>query len=98
MADIAGLAASAAGGGIFGLFGTALGRLVGYFERRQTLAHEERRWLHEVRLLELQQAAAAAETEGEIALTETAGSWAGLQAVSVPDDTATAPIGMRRSF
>lgn len=80
MADIMGLAASAAGGGVFGLFGTALGRLVGFFERRQSLAHEERRWQHEVSLLELQQAATAAETEGEIALTQAAGSWNGLQA------------------
>ena len=40
MADIAGLAASAAGGGLFGLVGTALGRLAGFFEKRQQLANE----------------------------------------------------------
>ena len=44
MADIAGLAASAAGGGLFGLVGTALGRLAGFFEKRQQLAHEKARW------------------------------------------------------
>jgi len=33
MSDIAGLAASAAGGGLFGLVGTVLGRVAGYAER-----------------------------------------------------------------
>ena len=80
MADIVGLAASAAGGGIFGLLGTALGRAVGFFERRQDIQHEERRWDHEVQLIQLQQAAKVAETEAEIVLTETEGSWRGLQA------------------
>lgn len=80
MADVIGLAASAAGGGVFGLLGTALGRVVGFFERRQSIQHEERRWAHEVQLLELQQAATAAETEAERALVEAQGSWSGLTA------------------
>lgn len=84
MEDVAGLAgglaASAAGGGIFGLAGTALGRLAGYFETRQRQHHERERWAHETALIELQQAARAAETEAEQALAETAGSWAGLRA------------------
>ncbi len=80
MADIAGLAASAAGGGLFGLVGTALGRLAGYFEQRQAQAHEKARWGHEVQLIGLQQAAARAETEAEIALSDVQGSWQGLAA------------------
>ena len=80
MADLIGVAASAAGGGLFGLFGTALGRLAGFFERKQTIAHEERRWLHEVNLLELQQATHAQETEAELAIARTEGSWSGLEA------------------
>lgn len=80
MADIAGLAASAAGGGLFGLFGTALGRIAGYFERRQSMAHERERWAHEVDLIGLQQAAAAQETEAEIMLADVDGSWRGLAA------------------
>lgn len=80
MADLIGIAASAAGGGAFGVLGTALGRLAAFFERKQTNAHEERRWQHEVTLLELQRLAAAAETEAELALTRAEGSWAGLQA------------------
>ena len=80
MADMIGLAASAAGGGIFGLVGTALGRVVGFFEQRQTMAHEERRWAHEVQLLELQQAASAMEAEAELEQTVQEGRWAGLTA------------------
>lgn len=80
MADLIGIAASAAGGGLFGLFGTAIGRLAGFFEKRQNMAHEERRWGHEVKLLELQQSAAAQETEAELAIARTEGSWAGLEA------------------
>lgn len=78
MADIIGITASAAGGGLFGLIGTALGRIAGYFERRQTMTHERERWGHEVQLLKLQQAAKAQETEAEIMLSEVEGSWHGL--------------------
>ena len=80
MADLVGIAASAAGGGIFGVFGTALGRVATYFEQRQSIAHEERRWIHEAELLTLQRAAAAQETEAELALTQAHGSWTGLEA------------------
>lgn len=90
MADVMGIAASAAGGGLFGLIGTALGRFGGYFERRQSIQHEQRRWLHEVKLLELQQLADAAETEAELAMEHAAGSWRGLQA-SLQAEAALAP-------
>ena len=80
MDDILGITASAAGGGLFGLLGTALGRVAGFFERRQTIAHEERRWAHESSLLELQRVAAAQETEAELAIAKVEGSWTGLQA------------------
>lgn len=80
MADIAGLAASAAGGGVFGIVGTALGRLAGYFEQRQTFKQETARWAHEVELFGLQQAAARQKSEAELSLAETEGSWRGLSA------------------
>ncbi|MFN3212261.1 MAG: hypothetical protein ACE37M_04090 [Henriciella sp.] len=80
MADLIGITASAAGGGLFGLLGTALGRVAGFFEKRQTMAHEERRWSHELKLLELQHAAAVQETEADLAIARTEGSWAGLEA------------------
>ena len=80
MEDLIGIAASAASGGLFGLAGTALGRIAGFFERKQQYAHEQARWNHESALLELQMQANAQETEAEIALAETAGSWRGLEA------------------
>ena len=80
MADIAGLAASAAGGGIFGLLGTVIGRAAGYFEHRQSQAHERARWQHEGRLAELSMAAAREESAAAERLAETAGSWKGLEA------------------
>ena len=80
MADLIGITASAAGGGLFGLLGTALGRVAGFFEKRQSMAHEERRWLHEVKLLELQQIAAVQESEAELVIARTEGSWSGLEA------------------
>ena len=80
MAELIGIAASAAGGGVFGILGTALGRVAGFFEQRQSHAHEERRWIHEVKLLTLQREADAQETEAELAVTDLRGSWSGLDA------------------
>ena len=78
MADIFGLGLDAVAGGLFGIFGTALGRIAGFFERRQTLKHEVLRWSHEYKLHELQMAAKAQETELELALAAQQGSWQGL--------------------
>ena len=80
MADIAGLAASAAGGGLFGLIGTVIGRVAGVVEARQAQAHERARWTHESELLKLQMQAKAAESESELRLAESSGAWAGLSA------------------
>ena len=80
MSDLIGIAASAAGGGVFGLIGTSLGRLAGYFERRQSIAHEERRWLHEIKLSDMQTVAAAQTAEAALNEIDTEGRWAGLQA------------------
>ena len=90
MDDLIGLTASAAGGGVFGLLGTALGRVAGFFERRQQQDHERAKWQHETVLLELQMKADRQETEAELALAYTQGSWAGLEA-SMAADAAIAP-------
>lgn len=90
MADILGLAASAASGGLFGLAGTVLGRLAGFFERRQSNRHEKDRWAHETKLLEMQMAARAQETEAEIALIDVKGGWDGLKG-SLAAEAAIAP-------
>lgn len=80
MSDFVGIAASAAGGGVFGLIGTSLGRLASYFERRQSIAHEERRWLHEASLQKLQQSAAEQQAAAQLAQTDLEGRWRGLDA------------------
>jgi hypothetical protein len=82
MADIFGLGLDAVAGGLFGIFGTALGRVAGYFERNQTFKQEQARWLHELNMK-----AKSQETEMEIALTAQAGSWRGLQASILADAT-----------
>jgi len=40
MDAIIGLGLDAAAGGVFGLFGTAIGRIASFFERRQTFKQE----------------------------------------------------------
>lgn len=85
MSEFIGLAASAAGGGVFGLIGTSLGRIASYFEKRQSIAHEERRWQHEAALLEQQQRAAMQAADAELMQSHAEGRWAGLQASLAAD-------------
>ena len=80
MAELIKLGADAMAGGVFGIVGTALGRVAGYFERKQTFAQEEKRWGHELKLHELQMQADKQETEMELAITAQKGSWDGLKA------------------
>lgn len=87
MASLLGLGMDAAAGGAFGLIGTALGRVAGFFERKQSFAQEQARWGHELRLHELQMQARSQETEMELALAAQSGSWRGLEA-SIKADAA----------
>jgi hypothetical protein len=87
MADVMALGFEAAAGGLFGIFGTALGRVAGFFERRQTHSQEQARWGHEYKLHELNMQARSQETEMELALVAQSGSWAGLEA-SIKADAA----------
>lgn len=80
MADLLGLGVDAAAGGVFGILGTALGRVAGFFERKQTFKHEQARWSHEYKLHELNMQARSQETEMELALAAQSGSWNGLEA------------------
>lgn len=80
MAELIGLAASAAGGGVFGLLGTVIGRAAGYFEQRQSQAHERARWQHEAHLAGLELQARREESDAAERLAETSGRWQGLAA------------------
>ncbi len=79
MATALTLGLDAAAGGVFGILGTALGRVAGYFERKQLHVQEQARWGHEYRLHELNMQARHQETELEIALAAQQGSWKGLE-------------------
>lgn len=76
--DWLGLAASAAGGGVFGVIGTALGRVAGYFETRQQNAFEEKRWAHDEALRSLDLEASRQRSAAQIEQVETEGRWTGL--------------------
>ncbi|CAM3801476.1 hypothetical protein [Litorimonas haliclonae] len=80
MATALTLGLDAAAGGLFGIVGTALGRIAGYFEQKQQHVQERARWGHEYKLHELNMAARHQETELELALSAQQGSWAGLEA------------------
>lgn len=74
------IGASAATGGIFGLIGNVATKIVGYFEAEQQLKIDRAKWAHETELLQLQMKERQAETEDEIKLAATSGSWTGLTA------------------
>lgn len=80
MSDIIGLAASAAGGGVFGLIGTVIGRVAGLIERRQDNTQERARWAHDAAIQEARMREMAAATEAQINLADAAGAWRGLAA------------------
>lgn len=72
------LGGSALTGGIFGVLGTALGRVLGLVERRDAHAQERARWAHEITLHRLNRDMRAAETEQELAVLSAQMSGAGL--------------------
>lgn len=78
--DWFGLAASAAGGGLFGVIGTTLGRIAGYFEQKQQNAFEQLRWAHDISVLRLKMEADEASAQAGQTLETLRGSWAGLAA------------------
>lgn len=82
MADIIGLAAGAAVGGVSGPIGTVSWR-------RQENAQEQARWKHEAALLVMQIKAGASEPGGQESLAQPAGAWQG-RAASMAAEAAIA--------
>jgi len=78
IASVIGTGASALTGGLFGLLGNVAAKVVGLYEAKQTFAQKKEEWGHEERLLDMQVKAKAAETEQELAVTASSGSWSGL--------------------
>ena len=76
--DIGSVLDAGLSGGLFGLLGNVVGKVIGIFEAKQTFAQEKEKWAHEERLLDMQTKAKAEETEQELAVTASSGSWGGL--------------------
>lgn len=76
--DIASFFGTTLGGGLFGLLGNVASKVIGLYEAKQAFAQKKEEWTHEERLLDMQMKAKAAETEQELAVTASSGSWSGL--------------------
>jgi len=63
IALIVGLGLDAAAGGVFGIIGTVIGRVAGFFERRQSFKQAQARWAHELELHKLQMQARSQEAD-----------------------------------
>lgn len=80
LGDLLGTGASALTGGLFGLVGNIATKVFGYFEAKQAFVQKQAEWSHESELLKLQMQARSAESEQEIHVAESQGSWSGLAA------------------
>jgi len=80
LGDILGTGASAVSGGLFGLVGNVATKVFGYFEAKQEFTQKQAEWAHELDLQKLQMQAKAQETEQEVQIAESQGSWSGLAA------------------
>ena len=76
--DLGSVLDSSLTGGLFGLLGNVTGKIIGIFTAKQEFAQKKEEWGHEERLLDMQVKAKAAETEQELAVTASSGSWSGL--------------------
>lgn len=65
-------------GGLLGLAGSVLGLFAKFWQEKQRQAWETKKWAHESELFELQMKQSAQETEQELAIVSSQGSWAGL--------------------
>lgn len=78
LSGISGAALSTAGGGVFGFIGSAVGSVVKYFQVRQQQKFEEKKWKHELKLIEIEQSRAREEDSHELAVISQQGTWSGL--------------------
>ena len=76
--DLGSILDSGLTGGLFGLVGNVTNKVIGIFTAKQEFAQKKEEWGHEERLLDMQMKAKAAETEQELAVTASSGSWSGL--------------------
>lgn len=78
LGGLGGTALSAAGGGIFGFIGSAVGGVFKYFQTKQQQKFEEKKWTHELRLIDKEHERGREEDEHELAVISQQGAWSGL--------------------
>jgi len=78
LGDLLGLGANVASGGLFGLLGSLIGVGAKWLQAKQAAKAKISEWQHEIKLLELQMEAGDRETENELAISRSEGSWKGL--------------------
>ena len=78
LTELFGAGASVATGGVFGVVGSVLGQVSRFFQEKQRQAWEQKKWDHEKALIELNMQAKSHETEMELKITQSQGSWTGL--------------------
>lgn len=88
--NILGVGASVAGGGVFGLLASGIGAWAKHKQELARQAWEERKWIHEEKLFDKQIQLGKAETENELAIISSEGSWSGLEASIEADAVTTA--------
>lgn len=87
LADIGGLLASGASGGVFGLLGGVFKFATGYLEKREARKWQREKWDREERLQRLEMERGDRETENELRIVSQKGSWEGM-AISHKADAA----------
>lgn len=85
---VASLLGNAASGGVFGLLGSAVGGVFKYFQVKQQQKFEEKKWQHELALIDKEHAREREEDEHELAVVSQQGAWQGLGA-SIQADAST---------
>lgn len=88
--DLGGIATSAFGGGLFGFVGQMANRAFGIWETKEKRKDAKLAYEHELALIDKQMVAREQETEQELQITATAGSWDGLRS-SVEADAKSPP-------
>ena len=86
LGEVAGLATSAASGGIFGLIGSGIGAVAKYFQTKANRAFEQEKWAYEERLLDRQMERDRMAHEQDVELIAQEGAWQGLDS-SIAHDT-----------
>ena len=85
--QILGVGASVASGGLFGAISSAVGQWFQLKHKKNENEFKQKEWQHEINLIELQQKGQALETELELDIAHSQGSWSGLKA-SIESDAA----------